>query len=231
LNYSRCEAWDTIAVNIVPEILNPVDTTICFNQPYFVQGAWRNVSGVYRDTLPASTGCDSIVETSLQVKPKPPLNLGRDTSICPGMQIILDATVSGAQSYIWQDGSRSPVYTVSQPGIYWVHLLYDECLYGDTITISNCPYKLWFPNAFSPDGNGFNDYFMPVGVSIASFRMQIYDRWGAMVFETDDINVGWDGRVKNGPAPVDAYVFIADYTIAGGQGENHRETGVFTLVR
>jgi gliding motility-associated-like protein len=231
LNFSRCDAWDTIAVNIVPEIRNPVDTTICFNQPYFAQGAWRNVSGVYRDTLPASTGCDSIVETSLQVKPKPTLNLGRDTSICPGMQIILDATVSGAQSYIWQDGSRSPVYTVSQPGIYWVHLLYDECMYGDTITISNCPYKLWFPNAFSPDGNGFNDYFMPVGVSIASFKMRIYDRWGAMVFETDDINVGWDGRVKNGPAPADAYVFIADYTIAGGQGENQRETGVFTLVR
>jgi gliding motility-associated-like protein len=58
---------------------------------------------------------------------------------------------------------------------------------------------IWVPNAFTPDGDGFNDYFGPKGVGINpdGFEFYVYNRWGELIFFTTDVNQTWDGKVNN----------------------------------
>jgi len=227
----QCDARDTVIITVVPSVENNIDTATCFNQPYFAQGEWRTISGVYHDTLTSYMGCDSIIHTTLHVEPRPPLDLGRDTILCPDNTLVLDATVPDTTTYLWQDGTTNPTLTVSQPGIYWVHLFVNGCLSGDTIKVHTCPYTLWFPSAFSPNGDGLNDNFKPAGISIAVFKMEIFNRWGAKVFETNNINEGWDGRINAAQAPAGTYTYRVDFEVAEADNTVHHKSGVFVLVR
>ena len=146
------------------------------------QGDWQTTNGTYYDTLNPPVSCIRFIETTLQYKPEIPVDLGGDTTIC-GNIIILNAFVQNG-TYLWQDGSSGPEYTVSGPGVYSVEVVKDHCSKSDTIVIDECPVKLWFPDAFTPNGDGLNDTFHPKGLGVEKFSMQIYDRWGVMVYET-----------------------------------------------
>ncbi len=226
-----CTASDTVMVSVSQPIEIAKDTIICFGQRYFAGGNWQTKSGLYHDTLQTMGGCDSIINTNLTVKPEVNIYLGRDTILCPGGEILLKATTRYASSYTWQDGSGDSLYNVTQPGIYWVHVVVDNCMAGDTITIANCPGKLWFPNAFTPNNDGLNDLYQPVGISILRFHMVVFDRWGAEVFETSDISQGWNGLSKGEYSPPGTYTYLADYEFIDNPGETQKSSGTFTLVR
>jgi gliding motility-associated-like protein len=100
-----------------------------------------------------------------------------------------------------------------------------------TLEIKDCPLLLWFPNAFTPDGDGVNDFFRPVGTDIAKYTLQIYNRWGNMIFESSNILTGWDGTVKGSYALPDVYTFVVVFESSYYPGVTHREAGSFTLVR
>lgn len=74
-------------------------------------------------------------------------------------------------------------------------------------------FTIYFPNAFTPNSDGINDGFKALGIGIKEFNLQIYDRWGALIFESDDINKAWDGSINgNGDyenAKQDVYVWKA----------------------
>lgn len=77
-------------------------------------------------------------------------------------------------------------------------------------------YALYIPNAFTPNEDGINDGFKAVGIGIASFKMWVFDRWGNVIFETDDINKAWDGSVNGkgnyDTTKEDVYVWKAEVT-------------------
>lgn len=66
---------------------------------------------------------------------------------------------------------------------------------------------IWTPNAFTPNGDGNNDFFLPVMRGIQQFKMQIFNRWGEMLFETNNVTSGWDGYYKGQKCPLGVYVF------------------------
>ncbi len=83
------------------------------------------------------------------------------------------------------------------------------------------------PNAFTPDENGptgghahnagFNDVFLPIMQGVQSYRMQIFDRWGTKIFQTDDADTGWDGYNQAGELmPAGVYVYKIDVTLSNG---------------
>ena len=230
INRWKCEASDTIFITQMPAVVNSIDTTVCYGIEYHAGNHVHGITGTYTDTLRSPAGCDSVLISHLAVKPEIPLDLGGNRSICPGETIMLHATYPGS-TYSWQDASSDSVYLVTQPGIYWVHVTYDNCTTGDTVRITDCPAELWFPTAFTPNGDGNNDLFRPKGISISNFHMMIFDRWGQMLYETKYMEKGWDGTAAHSLCPPGTYTFIATYEGTENPGDTKKVTGSFSLVR
>jgi len=93
-------------------------------------------------------------------------------------------------------------------------------------------YKIWVPTAFSPNGDGINDYFKLILENIIenNYSLFIYDSWGKLVFDTHDINEAWDGTHKdNGiKAAGGSYTFISRFTT--GQNQTEEKVGSFFLL-
>lgn len=105
-----------------------------------------------------------------------------------------------------------------------------ECneTWSNTVCVSFPP-TLFFPNAFSPNGDGRNDIFTTVGLYAETFELSIYNRWGTLVFTTLSPTEGWNGKIKGVDAPEGVYVFRA---VANGyKGERIEKTGTVTLIR
>jgi gliding motility-associated-like protein len=69
-------------------------------------------------------------------------------------------------------------------------------------------YQIYVPNTFTPDNDGINDYFFAKGTEGAlEFRMEVYDRWGLLIWEGHKMSKKWDGTYLNEPVPMDTYVW------------------------
>jgi gliding motility-associated-like protein len=92
-------------------------------------------------------------------------------------------------------------------------------------------YSIYIPNAFTPDGDGLNEEFSPLTRNLDpdQYIMRIFDRWGQMLFETTDINVGWDGTYNGKPCWTGAYVY--DISYVDMDGILRKETGSVNLIR
>jgi gliding motility-associated-like protein len=78
---------------------------------------------------------------------------------------------------------------------------------------TSCDSCVIFPNAFSPNGDGINDAFRAIeACPVKDFQLHLYDRWGKRVFETDDKDGRWDGRLKGTDAPIGTYMYYATFT-------------------
>jgi gliding motility-associated-like protein len=88
----------------------------------------------------------------------------------------------------------------------------------------------WIPNAFTPNHDGKNELFMPVAMGIQNFQMTIFDRWGNKIFETNDLEHGWDGAIKGTRCQEDVYVWKVEFESAGENHEEHSMVGHVTLV-
>lgn len=144
-------------------------------------------------------------------------------------------------SWFWEFGDgntgtgKSPVHQYQSEGKYDVSLtLVDSAGCRHTITKSsfvevNRFVNVIVPNAFSPNGDGINDYFNVQYRLIRTFEIKIFDRWGNQVYQSQDINFRWDGTVNGLPAPEGTYVFI----VAGTTTTNEpvEVGGSFTLIR
>src|SRR5690606_4766672 len=94
------------------------------------------------------------------------------------------------------------------------------------------------PNAFTPGtrgqgrggGDGINDVFLPVTDGVTDFHMQIYDRWGTLVFESRSKESGWDGYDRNGRL-LPAGVYVYKIVVRTSEGENATRAGDVTLIR
>jgi gliding motility-associated-like protein len=135
----------------------------------------------------------------------------------------------------------NPTYEFPQPGIYTVTLL-TQNQYGceaQFARILGCnKVDVYVPNAFTPDGNSLNEVFIPVVPGIESivfteanfYTFQVFDRWGLMVFETNDYQEGWAGTSPNAEfyAPSDVYIWRLEINFPEGL---EKWTGHVTLVR
>jgi len=90
-------------------------------------------------------------------------------------------------------------------------------------------FNIYVPNSFTPNGDGLNDEFIVKGTHILDFKMQVYNRWGELVFETDDYKNGWDGKFKGSNCPVGVYFVILNVKGTSTQKKNFSTT--VTLIR
>jgi len=109
-----------------------------------------------------------------------------------------------------------------------------QCIGMDSITIIVeelvCGFPTVFlPNSFTPNGDGENDILFLRGDLIESMSLEIYDRWGEKVFESNDQSVGWDGTYKGREADSAVYVYVLEATCVDGQELS--DNGNVTLIR
>ena len=143
--------------------------------------------------------------------------LGKDVSICKLDPLILNA--GNYFSYQWQDGSTKPNFTVTASGTYKVIVgTAAGCKISSSINIivfDNCE-DIVFPSGFSPDGNGINDKFGPLPVEnlifIKDYHLQIFNRYGELVFNSINPYEKWDGLYRGKSSGTNNFVWIASYS-------------------
>lgn len=128
---------------------------------------------------------------------------------------LLAATQPYARTWIWDmgDGTRYRNDEVRHSYLdleeHWVtlNIVTPNGCYGNDSLLLRPPAHIYFPNAFSPDGDGWNEVFGPDGHYITHFEMQIFNRWGELIYSTNDILAPWDGTYGGSPAPTGVYVY------------------------
>ena len=152
-------------------------------------------------------GCrhDTTIIAAVEVFPNPIADFSASTFTTSELlsEIEFYNNSSGAISYFW-DFDNAVVSTEENPIIDFKQAKNYEVILN-VVSAEGCEsemtktvhilleYALYAPNAFSPNGDGNNDIFLAEGNGVTSFEMQVFDRWGGLVFESSDIESGWDG--------------------------------------
>ena len=170
-------------------------------------------------------------EVRLQEAPQPFIAL-TDAAICFEESLLLDLSGEG-DSFLWQDGSTDPVFTVTSPGTYSVDITIGSCTTNHRLLVieDDCPPVIRMPNAFTPNGDGTNETFIPIELdNIREMQTNIYNRWGDLVFETSNLMIEWDGNLPNAePAPPSTYYWQISYVDLSGRRGNLK--GTVTIVK
>jgi gliding motility-associated-like protein len=205
-------------------------------------------AGMYSVTLVITnntTGChkDTVAANYIEVYPVPTAEFTAD----PWEASILNPDIQftnlsvGASSYFWDFGDFAsslnnstdvnPMHSYETANVYQVWLVaFNDKGCKDTImhTVKILSeYALYIPNTFTPDGNGLNDIFQPKGVGIdeSSYKMYIFDRWGEIVFTSDEFRKGWDGSVKNSGKQAEQGVYTYKILVKDVEGNVHQYIG------
>jgi gliding motility-associated-like protein len=247
---------DTIALEYFPEpvvIISPTDTSICKGDDiiltasgalsfvWFPDNYLSDSVGIFVAAEPKNTitffaegtdinGCKSIGKATVNVVETPKILHSDSAYVCAGETIRLN--IDNFIAYEWQDGSESAFFNITEPGIYWVKVNHMGCLASDTIIILPCS-ELWLPNSFTPNGDGKNDVFKAVySGKIRSFHMMIFNRWGQKIFESNDINKGWNGTSEGKTLPAGTYPWYIIYQPSGNFSTNKlTRSGMVTLLK
>ncbi len=135
----------------------------------------------------------------------------------------------------WDDFGRSDEVEITSAGTYKVIVYNQYCSSSFEIEIEEyCTGLLFIPNAFSPGNkDGVNDVFKPVVKNIQDYELRIFNRWGEMIFKSNDVTEGWDGTINGKNCQMDVYVYQIDYSYNSefnGVYQN-KKVGTFTLYR
>ncbi len=169
-----------------------------------------------------------------------PVNqLTHDTTVCEGQAAVLKAGVQLAGQVIqWNDGSKLPVREVYDPGIYIANIEH-RCLRVTrkfSVGVEVCDQGIYTANVFTPNGDGINDEFIPRFKPdyplIERYEMSIFNRWGNLLFYSNTIDRGWDGRHFNNEVPPGVYIYSLKIEIKSRIGTRALyKKGDVTLVK
>jgi len=242
LNTNGCYSKDSMQVTDVyplPPVNLGRDGRLCLNNTVLHAGGgqasylWQDGStdSVYNVTVAVQywvtvtgnhlcTGSDTISVTGFN--PVPSAFLPPDTSFCENGSIQLSPNGNWA-SYAWSNNYLSRSIIINQAGSYWLQVSDQNDCYGkDTINITvktDCPRVIYFPNAFTPNGDGTNDVFKPLnGAPLEKYNLAIYNRWGQKIFESNNPLNGWNGNINNTKTPAGAYIYFCSYKFYGDAG-------------
>jgi len=175
---------------------------------------------------------DAIVVTEYAT---PQIDLGSDQLLQAGESIELDAG-SGFDQYVWQDGSSGQVYVVKADeilegvSVVWAEVWTGSCKSSDTVLVE--VFRVKVPNVITPNGDGVNDDFTPMSSSwsgISSHHIEVFNRWGEKVWESDDFESGWDGKRNGNYVAEGTYFWILELN-TGGNGQSFRYKGTVTVI-
>ncbi|MBW8684546.1 T9SS type B sorting domain-containing protein [Chitinophaga rhizophila] len=198
-------------------------------------------AGTYNIIVKDAKGCLDTLENLLI--PDPPLFTLDNTLItamsCAGANDaqIAFAVNGGVPPYSYSltglmSQTDSVMYNLNG-GVYRYHIAdAQDCVLEGSVEVPAATHScaIYVPNAFSPDGDGVNDIFrVKVFDKITDFRMSVFNRWGELLYTTNDIKAGWKGDYKGQPLPPGAYLWMTTYT--DGRQQPVKQTGSVLIVK
>ncbi len=198
-------------------------------------------------TVVSDSGCISTLSKNNYITVYP--NPNAVFSVQPETASISDPVISitdlsaGADFWNWNFGDGSDTayainqltHTYADTGTYQITLITTtqfNCVDTAYHTIIIEPEFLFYiPNTFSPNDDGINETFSGKGIFISKYEMMIFDRWGNLIFYTDDINRPWDGSSNHGTEISQQDVYIYSIKITDYKKRKHNYKGIVTLVK
>ncbi len=232
-----CDSIDVLYLD-VPEIIREVYyDTICTGESYTWGAHQYGDAGIYNDTVPFGL-CYKTRELNLYVA-EPPVGDTAEQSYTVQFydSITLNACMPSL-TYRWNYGdcltcSTITVKPTEEYNYYRCEAINEygciaTCYY--TVMIEGIYGNVFVPNIFTPNSDGNNDEFKLYGKNIRFHNLQVFNRWGEKIFDTDNENNGWDGTYKGEPQPPGVYVYIVKYSPLYN-AENRNIKGSVTLFR
>ncbi|MBL6662548.1 MAG: gliding motility-associated C-terminal domain-containing protein [Flavobacteriales bacterium] len=226
----QCTASDTINVTFIPSINLGNDTTICEGDFFTIDldkdyedYSWHDgdkssskdihYDGEYFVTV-KKLNCviqSDTLKVNRVLLPRI-LETTDDTLMCENFPLLLKVKAELYDNLLWFDGHTDTVTLVRTSGVYWVSTSNECGVITDSIkvTTENCLCKEFLPDVFTPNGDRLNDFFGYESNCIPSkyYSLQIFNRWGEQIFESNDYKQKWDGTFKGSICPTDIYSFL-----------------------
>lgn len=236
-----CYEIKCVTVSELDSILVKEEASICAGETYVLDGQSYTESGEYCVTKTSVGGCDSTYCVDLTVWPSPDVSiLPKDAFIQIGDSVQLAAT-TGLGSYHWSPSGflsctdcEAPFAFPDQTTWFYVQVVDGNgCSHTDSVLVqveTLCDVEVKIPNAFTPNGDGKNDFFRVANLSytLSDVDITVYSRWGEKVYSGQG-NAGWDGKYKGKEMPSDVYVYLIKLDCV--DGEKRLLKGNVTLLR
>lgn len=212
-----------------------------------------STSGLIKATITDAQGCSVETETQVDFPNQNTqgsridfqyrkLIITSEPEVMVKEEILFESEIAPefiAWEWEFGDGNKStekdPIHTFAEAGEYQVKLTGFD-LFGcstveiNTVQVTSPTEMIVIPNAFSPNGDGLNDTFIPKIKAFSSFQMEVFNTWGEKLFITNSLeSKGWDGTYKGQLAPAGNYLYRITLTTLDGQLVNR--TGGITLIR
>jgi gliding motility-associated-like protein len=229
----NCTIGDTISYALFPSPTPPFDPHyfLCENASLpldaqnkgssFLWSTGEQTQSVIIDTagtywVAISNGfCEEVDSFHVTGLPYPVPTMPDVVSFCEQEQPFGVPVRAGGEEYIyhWSNGKRSAQVELAEPGAHTVEISNSEnCSILDTVlVILHCESTLYVPNSFTPNDDLINDYFSIRSNNLFNFNIQIFDRWGKLLYESSRSDFQWDGKHNNKLLSQGVYIWSITY--------------------
>ena len=211
-NTYGCDSVFVSELTVHPRFEDTLTFWQCPDSARWIQGIPYFGSITVKEHLSTGMGCDSITWYRLLEVPVEPHVLPEVARICQG---TINYSLNPSIDWVWNPGGSGPEITIADTGLYTVRGINSHgCVIEDTVWVRNgCDPSLYIPSIFTPNGDGVNDFFRAYGSRITYYRLEIFNRWGALIFTSNKLDEGWDGKHLNLPSPVGVYTYKISFEV------------------
>ena len=196
-----------------------------------------NEAGVHTVEITNEYGCTSLFSYTIHVTSSPQITLDSLYQFCKGTAGVLSTGLNSTNmNVIWNTNDTTSMINVTETGAYSVYAS-NLCGSDETstfVSFDECSCDIWAPTAFTPDNDGVNDVFVPIiRCDAVSYQLNIYNRWGEVVFYSTNQGEIWTGCVHNGDyfSRDGVYAWEVSYSSQSDQLILHQARGHVILIR
>ena len=196
-----------------------------------------NEAGVHTVEITNEYGCTSLFSYTIHVTSSPQITLDSLYQFCKGTAGVLSTGLNSTNmNVIWNTNDTTSMINVTETGEYSVYAS-NLCGSDETstfVSFDECSCDIWAPTAFTPDNDGVNDVFVPIiRCDAVSYQLNIYNRWGEVVFYSTNQGEIWTGCVHNGDyfSRDGVYAWEVSYSSQSDQLILHQARGHVILIR
>lgn len=250
------EASATVVVHENPTVKLGADTIICENQSINLSPViddnslsylWNNQStkqtitvdksGEYILKATNTFNCAAADTIKVAMSFLPQIEPLAETDFCSDFKFAIGHLHNDSQlHYFWNTGDSTNTITITKAGDYLLTMSNANGCSSDTkfeITQSICSSSLYVPSAFSPNGDNKNDVFKVEQENISDYHLLIFNKWGQLIYESNNAEEGWNGNFNGLRCPDDVYVYKLNCSVKQKSGINKQKQliGHVTLIR